>query len=186
MKKTLSPEERTKYLSLLRSIKSGSIGQYIQLVGPGVAKTPEAVDALSRTFGANMVVVDAFYVMESRNEAAEYWERTLDLVRRYRRLSLSSSAAWMLVTQFNRSGGKGRASARLDMLAFSDAIGQDANAMIYVVRPMRLKKARQVDLVLGEAREADDTVAFRHFWDFRDMKWGPVAAVEYGQDDDEV
>jgi hypothetical protein len=62
----------------------------------------------------------------------------------------------------------------------------DANALMYVVRGNYLKKARQVDLVLGEAREADDAVAFRHYWNFIEMDWSPVGAVTYGSDDEEV
>jgi len=183
VKRSWRPREKKRYYEVLRSIKKGKIGQRLQIVGPGVAKGPETVGTLHKAFGAHFVVVDAFYNMQSSGE--KEWERVLALMRKYRRVSLPSEAAWMLVTQFNR-GGRSRRGANLDNLGFSDAIGQDANALMYVVRPNHLKKARQVDLILGEAREADDAVAFRHYWDFVEMNWEPVGAVAYGSDDEEV
>jgi hypothetical protein len=183
VKKSWNRGEKKKYYDVLRSIKGGKIGQRLQIVGPGVAKGPETVGTLSKAFGAHMTIVDAFYTMKSEGE--KEWEKVLALVRKYRRISLPSPSAWMLVTQFNR-GGRSRRGANLDNLASTDAIGQDANALMYVVRPNHLKKARQVDLILGEAREADDSIAFRHFWNFVDMRWDPVGAVSYGTDDEEV
>jgi len=59
----------------------------------------------------------------------------------------------------------------------------DANGMIYLVRDAYLKKARQVDIILGEAREADDVRAFRYNWNFITMDFSKVGAVEYGADD---
>lgn len=185
MKRTMTPNEKQKYYELLQSIKKGKLGQRLQIVGPGVAKGPETVGTLHKAFGAHLVIVDAFYNMQSGGDQDREWEKVLSLMRKYRRISLPSEAAWMLVTQFNR-GGKSRRGANLDNLAFADAIGQDANALLYVVRSNYLKKARQVDLILGEAREADDSVAFRHFWDFVEMRWGAVGAVTYGSDDEEV
>ncbi len=185
VKRTMKPKEKAKYFRLLNSLKTGKLGSRLQIVGPGVAKGPETVDALHKAFGAQFVLVDAFYNMQSGRDQDKEWEKVLALMRKYRRVSLMSEAAWMLVTQFNR-GGRSRRGANLDNLGFSDSIGQDANALIYVVRGNHLKKARQVDLILGEAREADDSIAFRHFWDFIEMDWGPVGAVEYGADDEEV
>jgi replicative DNA helicase len=186
VKKTLSAKEKRKYYDLLKSIKKGKIGERLQIVGPGVVKGPETVGTLSKSFGAHLTVVDAFYNMESgQSDSAKEWEKILSLVRKYRRISLPSLSAWMLVTQFNR-GGRSRRGANLDNLSGSDAIGMDANALMYVVRGNYLKKARQVDLILGEAREADDAVAFRHYWDFINMNWDPVGAVEYGSDEEEV
>jgi replicative DNA helicase len=183
VKKTMSAKEKKKYYALLKDLKKGRLGNLVQIVGPGVAKGPETVGTLHKAFGAHLVVVDAFYNMQSDGD--KEWERVLALMRKYRRVSLPSEAAWMLVTQFNR-GGKSRRGANLDNLGFSDAIGQDANALMYVVRSNYLKKARQVDLILGEAREADDAVAFRHYWNFVEMNWDPVGAVTYGADDEEV
>lgn len=186
VKHTMKPREKDKYFRLLKSLKTGKLGQRLQIVGPGVAKDPETVGTLSKAFDSQLTIADAFYNMESgQKDDAKEWEKILSLVRKYRRISLPSSAAWMLVTQFNR-GGRSRRGANLDNLSGSDAIGMDANALIYVVRGNHLKKARQVDLILGEAREADDAIAFRHFWDFIDMKWDPVGAVAYGSDDEEV
>jgi len=185
VKKAWRRGEKRKYYEVLKSIKKGKIGERLQIVGPGVAKGPETVGTLHKAFNAHLVVVDAFYNMQSGRDQDKEWEKVLSLMRKYRRESLTSEAAWMLVTQFNR-GGRSRRGANLDNLGFSDAIGQDANALMYVVRSNYLKKARQVDLILGEAREADDAVAFRHYWDFVEMKWGPVGAVTYGSDDEEV
>lgn len=185
VKRSLKGAEKTRYYKLLENLKNGDLGKLVQIVGPGVAKGPETVGTLHKAFGANLVIVDAFYNMQSGRDQDKEWEKVLGLMRKYRRVSLTSNAAWMLVTQFNR-GGKSRRGANLDNLGFSDAIGQDANALMYVVRSNYLKKARQVDLILGEAREADDAVAFRHYWDFMEMKWGPVGAVTYGSDEEEV
>jgi replicative DNA helicase len=185
VKRTMKPQEKQRYYELLRSLKKGKLGQRVQIVGPGVAKGPETVGTLHKAFGAHFVIVDAFYNMQSGSDQDREWEKVLALMRKYRRVSLPSEAAWMLVTQFNR-GGKSRRGANLDNLGFTDAIGQDANALLYVVRSNYLKKARQVDLILGEAREADDSVAFRHFWDFVEMRWDAVGAVQYGSDDEEV
>lgn len=183
VKHTMSAKEKAKYYALLESLKKGKLGQRVQIVGPGVAKGPETVGTLSKAFGAHLTIVDAFYNMQSDGE--KEWERVLVLMRKYRRVSLPSESAWMLVTQLNR-GGKSRRGANLGNLGFGDAIGQDANALMYVVRGNYLKKARQVDLILGEAREADDSVAFRHYWNFVEMNWEPVGAVSYGSDDEEV
>jgi replicative DNA helicase len=185
VKRTMRPKEKDKYYRLLKSLKKGKLGERLQIVGPGVAKGPETVGTLHKAFGAHLVVVDAFYNMQSGGDQDKEWEKVLKLVRKYRRISLPSEAAWMLVTQFNR-GGRSRRGANLDNLAGTDALGMDANALMYVVRSNYLKKARQVDLVLGEAREADDAVAFRHYWNFIEMDWSPVGAVEYGSDDEEV
>lgn len=182
MKRSLSPEEKKTYYDTVRSLKEGPAGKLIQLAGPGAARTPEAVYAMHRTFGAHMVVVDAFYKMESKGE--KDWERVQALMRSFSRHTVMSDAVWMLVTQFNR-GGQGRRGAHLGNLGFTDAIGQDAHAFFYLTRNAYLKRARQVDIILGEAREADDVVAFRHNWDFKNMRWDPIAAVEYGADDNE-
>lgn len=180
-----SEEEKDTYYRILRSIKKGKIGQRLQIVGPGVAKGPETVGMLHKSFRAKFVIVDAFYSMAQGTDDQKDWEKVAALVRKYRRVSLSSDAAWMLVTQFNR-GGKSRRGANLDNLGFTDAVGQDANALLYVVRGNFLKKARQVDLILGEAREADDSVAFRHYWDFIEMNWSPIGQVAYGTDEEEI
>ena len=179
-KKTLTPPEKAKYLATLRALKTGDLSRQILLVGPGTVKTPEAIGSMAANFGADFVIVDSFYTMESKGE--EYWQQVQSLVRKYRRISAEPTRAWMLVTQLNRSA-KGRKTTSVDTLGMSDAIGQDANAIIYLVRGKNLRKARQVDIILGEAREAEDVQAFRHNWNFVDMKWNAVGAVDFSRDD---
>lgn len=179
VKGKLSPVERSRYMLYLKELEAGKIGRMIKLVGPGQAKTPEAIYSISRVFDAKMVFVDAFYNMDAAGEKS--YEQMRDLMKRYRRISIPSNIPWMLLTQFNRNV-RGRGSAHLDNLAFGDAIGMDANGMVYLVRDSYLKKARQVDMLLGEAREADDLKAFRHNWNFVTMDYSAVGAVEYGED----
>lgn len=181
VKKTLTPEEKKKYIDTLRALKTGDISRQVLLVGPGTVKTPEAIGSMAANFGADLVIVDAFYTMESKGE--EYWQQVQALVRKYRRISAEPTRAWILVTQLNRSA-KGRKTASVDTLGMSDAIGQDANAIIYLIRGKNLRKARQVDIILGEAREAEDVQAFRHNWNFVDMKWNAVGAIDFSRDDD--
>jgi len=181
VKGKLSKKDRKKYFALLEDLKSGVLGQRIKIVGPGQAKTPEAIAAMGKSFGATMIVVDAFYRMDKQDDE-KGWEQIQRLMRRYGRCAVSSPAAWMLTTQFNRAQ-RGRGSAHLGNLAFGDAIGQEANGMVYLVRDVKLKKSRQVDLILGEAREADDIRAFRYNWNFITMDYSVVGAVEYGGDD---
>jgi len=182
VKGKLEAKEKKEYFAWLDKLEKDDLGRFIKIVGPGQAKTPETIAALAKGFGAGMVVVDAFYhgVIEGTGEKG--WEQIRELMRRYRKVSLQSSSTWMLTTQFNRQQ-RGRGSAHLGNLAFGDAIGMDANGMIYLVRDAYLKKARQVDIILGEAREADDVRAFRYNWNFITMDFSKVGAVEYGADD---
>ena len=181
VKGKLDAKERKKYFAVLKDIQEGEIGKMIKIVGPGQAKTPEAIGALAKTFGAALVVVDAFYHGMEHQKGDQGWEQIRSLMRRYRSVSLTSSAAWMLTTQFNRQQ-KGRGSATLQNLAFGDAIGMDANGMVYLVRDSYLKSARQVDIILGEAREADDIQAFRYNWNFITMDYSLVGVVQFGED----
>ena len=181
VKGKLDEKERKKYFAMLQEIQEGEIGKMIKIVGPGQAKTPEAIASMAKMFNAGLVVVDAFYHGMEGQKGDQGWEQVRSLMRRYRSVSLLSSAAWMLTTQFNRQQ-RGRGSATLQNLAFGDAIGMDANGMVYLVRDNYLKKARQVDIILGEAREADDIKAFRYNWNFVTMDYTVVGAIEFGED----
>lgn len=108
------------------------LGASIKVVGPGSVLSPESIYAAAEEFKADVVMIDAFYLMPGKGE--ERWQQVEYNMQQLRLGSLMSNRHYMLTTQLKKTTGRTLASTDLDSLSFSSSIGHDSTTVIALVQ----------------------------------------------------
>lgn len=174
----LTDEEREEYFEFLDSLKAGGvnewIGQSLKIVGPGTASTVSQIAAQAEDFGAGMVIVDGFYLLEG--EGKEAWQKVTSNTRNARLEALKSGVHWMIASQLNRAA-RGRDSTSLDTLAYSSSIGYDCTEVVALSQTPQQKQSRQVDMMALKVRDGDVGVPWVYNWNPVAMAFGQIGRV---------
>lgn len=164
----LAPAEREAYFAALHDLSERKIYPNLHFVGPSVAKSPEHIHGLANSINADFVAVDSFYHLPGPFD--ERWQNVQRNIGRIRQISLDRERPrhYLLSSQFNREM-RGFYSAETDALAFSDAIGQDANNVIALMQTPSQKANRRFLVKITKARDAASGMAYECGWNFKDM-----------------
>ncbi len=118
------------------NLELGSIEKTGEVIVPRLqTKTPQAVFTLAENMGVDAVVLDGFYLMtpDGGNSKGSNWEKVQAISNQIKQNAQSSGIPAIAVTQIKRnSAGKTSGIYDTEDLAFSDSIGQDADAIVVV------------------------------------------------------
>lgn len=121
--------------------------------------TADEIAAYADMVGADLVIVDGFYLMGGSGE--KRWERVQDNAQAMRLHSLSSGRHYLLTSQMAR----GR-----DELAFSQSIEQDSSTIVELHAPSTLRQVRKVVFKVRKARDGELGKEFLYSWDYTNMR----------------
>jgi hypothetical protein len=174
----LKGEEREKYLKSLHSMKeSDGFWKNILILEPGEIRSVAAVTARARSFGAELVVADAFYMYPGNQE--ERWQRIESNLNAVRSATLMTGQHWLLTAQFNKRA-KGIKSSDEFAVGGSDSFNQDSNNIVHLIQRKQDKRNKAVILVLGKGRDCEIQIPWLHWWNFMTMDWNPIAIYSPG------
>ena len=163
----LHPDERDRLKDTMAYMTDDPVGRSIAdnllIIGPGEANTPQAIHQHAEEFGANMVMIDGFYLMPGPGD--ERWQRVQSNMQLLRMYSLQSNMHYMLTTQLRRDT-KSIQHADLDSLAFSVSIGQDATNVFALLQNKQLAEQAQVNVSIMKMRDGVAGQAYTYDWDF--------------------
>jgi len=108
------------------------LGASIKVIGPGSVLSPDAIYAAAEEFKADVVMIDAFYMMPGKGE--ERWQQIESNMQQLRLGALMSNRHYMVTTQLKRTTGRTLAATDLDSLSFSSSIGHDSTTVIALVQ----------------------------------------------------
>lgn len=169
------PEQRAKFAQIVMDQQANK-GYWanIRYVNPDAITDISSVEAQAELFGARLVFADAFYDFPEDSENTKGWEKINENLKEVRRVSLSSKRHWFLTAQFNKLA-QGTFSSDEFAVAGTDKFNHISNNMIFMVQRKKDKINRQVILKVGKGRDAAPQLPWLHYWNFFEMKWGPIA-----------
>ena len=158
-----------KKLEMLQDPKQG-LGENCLIT---TATTVDEVAADADAFGADLVVVDGFYLMAGAGE--KRWERVQDNMQHMRVHSLTSQRHYLLISQLARKD---------EQLAFSQSIEQDSSTVVVLNQSPAERNRKTVRL--GTRKVRDGTVGEEYYYSMdvdqsRYVQEGPVGS-EFDED----
>lgn len=171
------------YQQALQSLGGYTATNPFQIATRRRVKTPRDIAVLIAELHPAVVFVDGIYKMLPSRGAKyrAHWERVMDLFDEVQDLGLETGVPIVGTTQFNRQqtqkgkGGKPRQDqAGLEDLAFTDAIGMNADVVLAALHPDEIRPNKEILLRLLKNRE-DERKAVTAKFDLDAMSFDEVA-----------
>lgn len=109
--------------------------------------TPQVVFSLAKNLQVDAVVIDGLYMMTPSDRAyGAKWEKVAAISNEVKQLALSVEVPVLALTQIKRTGGKKEEYDPED-IAYSDAIGQDADFIVAIAPGMVMKERMEMQLI---------------------------------------
>jgi replicative DNA helicase len=139
--------------------------------------TPDFVYAETMRWKPDIVAVDYISLMDaSRTSGNQMWERLTHLTRQLKQIARSSGVPIIGVAQTNIASADG--GAKLDNIAYSRSIGQDADIVIGLHQDDEMKANNKMTARLLKNRDGS-TVVSDLVWNMDRMKFSKWSDVEY-------
>ena len=173
----LEQDEEKSYMDFLRCLASGGdsestkIGSRLRILGPESVSTPMQIDAQADDFGADMVILDGFYLMDGPGD--KRWEAVQENMKQIRLNSLRSNRHYLLASQLDTKSST-KSASNLDNLSFSASIVHDSNNIIFMTQTADQKRAKTVDFALGKARDGQILDPCTYQWDWVNMQLAEI------------
>jgi replicative DNA helicase len=165
----LTPVEKQKMQQVLTYLSDDAggnrTGSMLKVIGPDTAHTPEAIHAAAAEFGADVVMVDGFYLMPGPGE--KRWEKVEANMQQLRLHSLQSGRHYMLATQLNKQA-KTLESTDLDALSFSASIGHDSNNIFGLVQTKNDASSNILYVTSMKMRDGVPGLEYVYHWDHQE------------------
>lgn len=161
---TLSPEDEGHYFDTLDELAAMEDAQQTSLVkkpsmmflsdkGVKGGSTPESLRARIERFEPDLLVVDGFYLMRDARSGKKDrdWKTVSNISADLKEMALEMNIGILGTTQANRSSDKDSKNVSpddLSGLAFADAIGQDADVVIQIIKGKDPSTGKPVLLLL--------------------------------------
>lgn len=168
-------EQVNKHRQMLLS--GSGYANNLKIVSLSECPDTDAVDALAHEFGADVVLLDAFYDMPGEGE--KEWERIKGNLVKIRLNSLARNQHYILTSQLRRDI-KGLEVASLDSLSFTSSIGHVSNNVIFAWQTNKERKDRQVELRLVKARKGEPTDIYLYNWDHKEAVYTEIGLKDDG------
>lgn len=155
----------------------------VQGQGLGMSAIAQKIDQ----YKPDILIVDGFYLTPDEQKGKDIYTRTTNVSRGFKQLALHYDIPVIGTTQFNRGVSEKSEEAELGNIGFADAIGQDADVVIGLIRTTDMKLNKEMKKQVMKCREGD-TPAFRHMFDldqmvFRDLN--EVIREKFESEEDE-
>jgi hypothetical protein len=106
--------------------------------------TPHAVISTAAQLELDAIVIDGVYLMHSDTKSPSKWERVADNSHALKQGALELGIPVLGISQLRRLAG--RAEVDIEDIAYSDALGQDADTVI-AITPTEVKNTISVELI---------------------------------------
>lgn len=163
----LSEEQEQRYLEMLEGLKEkASLWVSSDDAAMGISGLAAKVDSIN----PDILFLDGLYLMrDDRGETG--WEGITNLTHDMKRLAVRKNIPVVVTTQFNRKA-KGMKSG-LEMLAFSDSIGQDADVVLGLLQTDEMRERYEMCIRILKQREGLQG-EFRIRWDLEVMNFEEI------------
>ena len=108
--------------------------------------TPNQVFALASDLMVDAVVIDGLYLMRTEDRYAAKWERVAAVSNETKQLALTTQVPVLALAQLKRTGGRPEKYDPED-IAYSDAIGQDADFVLALSPSVAVKERIEMQLI---------------------------------------
>lgn len=109
--------------------------------------TPQAVFSLAKNLQVDAIVIDGLYMMSPSDRAyGAKWEKVAAISNEVKQLALAIEVPVLALTQIKRTGGK-KDEYDPEDIAYSDAIGQDADFIIAIAPGTVMKERMEMQLI---------------------------------------
>ena len=135
--RTSSKEEMKSELKTVSLIASKGKGEII--IPSRQVNTPSQVGTLAQYLAIDAIVLDGVYLMQSDASHAAKWEMVATISNELKQVAMNMQVPLLASTQIKRVGGKTEYDP--EDLAYSDALGQDAD-FIMTIHPTKADKKR--------------------------------------------
>jgi len=143
------------------------------LVDSSAVKNDIDVELLIEEYKPDIVFIDGVYLISGRE-----WEKINDLVRNLKLIAIRHKVPIIQTTQFNRQVRASALSADTDKIGFSNAIGEDSDVCIGLLRNSRLISREMMKVQILKLREAF-MPSFMIQWDLDGMKFDFIEYEDY-------
>lgn len=135
----------------------------------------------------DIIMIDGFYLTPDDEKGRDVWSRTTNVSRGLKQLALHYNIPVIGTTQFNRGVSDKSEEAELGNIGFADAIGQDADVVVGLIKTKDMKLNNELQMSVMKSREGD-TPTFRHEFDLTKMSFADLNEVikeRYEDEEDE-
>jgi len=146
-------DDVTPLLRVVSSIASHRKGEIY--IPSQLISTPAQVAALAKNLDVDVVVVDGLYLLYPDGSYAQRWEKVADISNALKQTALDLQVPMLGTTQIKRVGTKDEYDP--EDLAYSDALGQDADYVV-MIKPSKAERAR-VEVQLTKNRQGPNTAS---------------------------
>jgi len=157
--RTETPEALREVLEL--SAKRAKEGKGEILVPLKRLATPNDVGVMAKNLGVDAVVIDGVYLMSSDTKFAAKWEKVSSVSNAIKQTAMDLEVPILGVTQTKRVGEKDEYDP--EDIAYSDALGQDADKVMFIVPNKAIENRVEIQLVKNRYGPPIATVAYIDF-----------------------
>lgn len=161
----MKSEDEERYLSKMEEAKESTKGDifYVQDVS-----TVSGLVIKAKEYGVDIIVVDGLYLLDDVR-AKSPWEKVTNVSRDLKKAAQTLRIPLIASTQLNRSAAGAKTSPKMESLSFSDALGQDADAVMGLYQTEDMREDKKMFVRLMGSRESDKCTLMLD-WDIAKMK----------------
>lgn len=147
----MKPEDEKRYIDRMEEAKESTKGDifYVQDVS-----TVSGLVIKAKEYGVDIIIVDGLYLLDDAR-AKSPWEKVTNVSRDLKKAAQSLRLPLLASTQLNRSAAGAKTSPKMESLSFSDALGQDADAVMGLYQTEDMREDKKMFVRLMGSRESD-------------------------------
>lgn len=153
------PEEMMPALSVVSKLAKDGRGEIF--IPSREISTPAQTAAIAAHLNVDVIIIDGLYLMSSDQRTSARWERVADVSNQLKQIALNLQVPIIGMTQIKRTGGRDDYTA--EDLAYSDALGQDADFVMTVTPSSAVKNRLELQLIKNRFGDIAGNVVYVDF-----------------------
>lgn len=171
-------------VKLCKSIDEAKDKRWLWIMDATDDITPRGIESAVNSVNAELVVIDAMYMIRTKGTRVEKVEQALSwLGDACKRMNFAACCT----SQLNRTSEmteKHGGGVRLGTIALSDQMGWDVHAVFALVQDADMKSNARMKIVPLKLRRGEWSGPVEIRWDFRKMDFSEIPVVEQKYEDD--
>lgn len=153
------PEDIGPTLGIVSSIARAGGGEIF--IPSREVSTPQQVATLASHLGVDAIIIDGIYLMQTEKSSGSRWERVADVSNQIKQIGLNLQIPIIGLTQIKRVGDKDEYTP--EDLAYTDALGQDADFILTIHPNAAIKNRVELQLVKNRFGTTAATIIYFDF-----------------------